>query len=125
MKTLKITVATLVTLGILSFQAQAQTTTKEGNAANPAQSNTSNSNESTTDAAKTRPGVSRKVTGSRPPVNSMSDKSQNKAQMDREKRAPSDADGKVSTNRGRPKADPKAKQKKGEGRSFGNTAPEN
>ncbi|MFD1141355.1 hypothetical protein ACFQ4C_09555 [Larkinella insperata] len=128
MKTIRMTVATLVTVLAITLQTSAQTTTSEGNAANTAQSRNGNVKEQQPASGQTRAKVERKVTGSRPDVNSASDKTDKYREdnmPNREKRSTvtSDADGKKSVVRGRPKADPKTKQKRGEGRSFGNTGP--
>ncbi|MFC5411636.1 hypothetical protein ACFPMF_20105 [Larkinella bovis] len=127
MKKIVLTVAMLVATTVAALQVQAQSTSSEGNAANPAQSKTGNASESTNDGTKTRAQPSSTVTGSRPKENSMSDKSQGNTQRDREKRrrVHSDADGKTDVGQVKPKADPKTRKKRGSGRSFGNTGTDN
>ncbi|RAJ95945.1 hypothetical protein LX87_03695 [Larkinella arboricola] len=128
MKTIRMTVAALVTVIALSLQTQAQTTSSEGNAANTAQSKTGTGTAQQPNSGQNRAKIERKVTGSRPEVNSASDKSdryRTDNMPNREKRSTvsSDADGRKSVGGVRPKADPKTKKKRGEGRSFGNTGP--
>lgn len=125
MKTIRTTVAALVTIIALSLHAQAQTTTSEGNAANSAQSKNGSAKEEKPASGQTRAKVERTVTGSRPEVNSTSDKYRENNMPNREKRSTvtSDADGKKDVVRGRPKADAKTKEKRGNGRTFGNTGP--
>ena len=128
MKTIRMTVAALVTVITLSLQAQAQTTSSEGNAANTAQSKNGNVKAQQPASGQTRAKVERKVTGSRPDVNSASDKTDhyrtdNMANREKRSTVSSDADGRKSVVQGRPKADPKTKEKRGNGRSFGNTGP--
>ncbi|GAB3332084.1 hypothetical protein GCM10027299_38290 [Larkinella ripae] len=125
MKKIAISLAVLAAVVTTTLSAQAQTTTSENNAANSAQSKSGNVKAEDAESGKSRAGVSRVVTGSRPKENSTSDKFDSSNQTSRENRASSDADGKVSVQKGRVKADPKTKQKRSNGRTFGNTNPDN
>ena len=122
MRKIMLTVAALIAIVAITQQTQAQSTSSEGNAANPAQSRNGNVRDNGTEAGKSRAGVSRNVTGLRPDSNSTSNKfGRSSKQEKQEARSPSRSDGNVTTKNGRPKADPKTKKERGKGRSFGNT----
>ncbi|MGA0558259.1 hypothetical protein ACO2Q8_16485 [Larkinella sp. VNQ87] len=122
----------MMALGVLlltgSAAVQAQSTSSENNANNSAQSKSGTSNSGSTNEAKSKTTVTRTVTGARsentsPESNSTADRFGKNKQTSREKRdlPASDADGGTSVIKGRPKADPKTKAKRGSDRSFGNT----
>ncbi|KAA9349180.1 hypothetical protein [Larkinella humicola] len=115
-----------VVAGLFStLPTQAQTTSSEGNAANPSQGKSTNVKEQKTESGKTRAGISRNVTGVRPDSNSTSNKfGRSGKQASREARSPSTADGKVSVKE-KAKASPKTKKERSKGRTFGDAGSEN
>ncbi|GAB3935499.1 hypothetical protein [Larkinella terrae] len=123
----KVTLMAVVWVGMMvtTLQTQAQSTSSEGNAANPAMSKNGKMQQPEVESGRARAKVSREVSGSRPDSNQLSNKfGRSSKQADREGRAPSNSDGKVSTKM-RPKADAATKKKRSNGRTFGDTGSEN
>ncbi|RRB00821.1 hypothetical protein [Larkinella rosea] len=125
MKKVMLMAAVWVGLMATALQTQAQSTSSEGNAANPAQSRNGKMQQPEIEPGRARAKEGREVSGSRPDSNSLSDKfGRSGKQADREARSPSNSDGAVSTKM-KAKADPKTKKKRSNGRTFGNTGSEN